>query len=235
MDNSLIKFQDFLKRYKITFVVCELKINSENACNFIRDCILNFDVKTEENKVKILTELPECNESDYLIINLNNNFDFEELTHKKFLSRNYTKYPNGIIIVLTFENLVDIESPFLKMQSLTIYKIPILYFSVSDQNTNFEFNMINKEFYDDSLKINPPDDSRYLHISNLMTFKYKIIQKLTDLPIDTEKLEIFCYYTDENKSEWIKIIKKYNEIQNFYKSVMNGKMLRYNNNEICVI
>lgn len=226
MEFTSIKFKEFLKRYSISIVVSTMKIDSYSFSQFISDNI--------SQNVKIITEIPKDNFSDYLIFNPRDSSQFQELLHSKLLNRKYTKYPKAIIIVLSFDNLIDMELPFEKISILDRYKIPILYFSISDVETKYKINLVDIEFYEDSLRLNSSDedDVKYLHISNIMTFKSRLISSIKSGNL----INVFCYYTEENKNEWEKIIKECQEIDNFYDHILNsnGKILSYEDNELYV-
>lgn len=238
MSTPEIKFKDFLKRYSITFVLGNIKIDSDSLSNFISDCLVNPTLENKEEnkneKVKISSMIPETNDADYLIINTKDSSEFEELTYKKLLNRNYSKYPKGIIVVLTFDNLIDMEIPFNEMQILTRYRIPVLYCGISDEEINYKIKMINQDFYDDCLRLNPPEDPKYLHISNLMTFKYKLKERLIDMTKNTNTIEVFCYYNEENRTQWLKLIKHCEDIEKFYEQMTSGQKLSYNNDDLYV-
>ena len=219
-------FVDFLKIYPICFVLGTMKISSISLSGFISEYLPNSVV---------LTEMPVNNENDYIIFSPKDNSLFDEIIHTKLTNRPFTKFPKGIVIVISFDNLVDMEAPFTEMNILNTYRIPILYCVVCDENTNYKIKLVKDELYNDSMRIN--DDENSLHITDPNIFEHMMKEKLSHMTRVSSKVNVYCYYNIDNLDLWKRKIKICEDIQQFYNNVLStdGKMLTYENESLHVV
>lgn len=184
---------DFLKHYKIIIVLVNPYIETYKAGEFINeklnDSFLSYD-------------LPEDNNSDTMIVIPTVNETFNELNHKRFLKRNYTKFPSSLVIILGIKELLRINIEFL--ETLSSYRIPIIQFNpliknfVLDIHTNYESTYKNSFIYN--------KNNNAIHVFDFDSFINSI---------DKTNL-IYCYYNDSNQNEWIDFFNKYMRILSMY-------------------
>uniref|UniRef100_A0A6C0BDD5 Uncharacterized protein n=1 Tax=viral metagenome TaxID=1070528 RepID=A0A6C0BDD5_9ZZZZ len=218
-------FKKFIKHYPIVFVLGTMKIDSLQLASFIAN---NLGIKDFH------TQLPDDNNDDYIIISPNNVLIFDEIIHTRLTKRPYKKFPKGIVIVLSFDNLVDMEAPFIEIKILTEYKIPILYCTICDENTNYKTKLLDVKYYNESLILN--DSESQIHIKNPDEFKSMMKEKLANKVNISNKIEIYCYFNQINKDRWLHFLKIFESIEYFYFRVTNSncKILDFEDDQLIV-
>lgn len=184
---------DFLKHYKITFVLSNPHIDTYRVAEYIKEklggCNLSYDIPDENN-------------SEIMIIVPTNGQTINRLHHNNFLRNNFLKFPKSIIVVLGFKELLQMNLSY--FDSLSEYKIPFLYFNPLNRDFNLEIELVSIESYNTSLEYNK--DNNVVHALNFETFIDSIDK--------TNK--IYCYYTSENEELWKLFIERYTKIISMY-------------------
>lgn len=218
-------FKDFIKISTISFVVPSMRLSSSKFANLLNERLLNS---------RVTYDLPDENMSDILIIVPTNAKVFEDILPSSYLNKNYTKYPHSIIVVLGFDVMIKISHIFEHIKAVSMYNIPVLYSPILETDIEFDFKLVNKTSYEESLLYNKGEGK--IHITDPNTFNTQI-SKMLNRSSDS-MYTIYCYYLDKTneKDVYKKKIKYFNEVVNFYSKLIRseGKELKMLDNDFVV-
>lgn len=208
-------FNTFIRKYPISFLIPSMKLQSyrygEYLQQFLQDSQLSIDI-------------PDINDKSIMIIVPTKSTTFEEIHHNSFLTKNYEKFPNSIIIIIGFDNLISMEDPLDFMSVLSSYKIPILYSSINDERIVIDIKMSHLNVYQDCINYTVDNKEPTFHIINYEEF----IEKIKSILCNCYKNNyiLYCYYGNEfDKEEWMKTINKYMRIIDFFLSVSSSECM----------
>lgn len=219
-----LNLKDFVKKYPIIFVVPSMNLSVYRYGEYLQTFLDNSNLSND---------LPENNTKDILICIPTKNKTFEELHHSNFLKRNYEKFPKTIIVVIGFDNLIDMKNHFKWMFILSDYQIPLLYTSINNERISIDIKLIHLDNYEDSINYMKGIDA--VHIIHKTVFNDRLKKLLTTS--SSSNYKIFCYYSNtDDLNEWNKIINNYVDITEFYSNIImsQGKELYVENDGLYI-
>lgn len=221
-----MKLSTFIRLNPISFIVPSLRLGSHKFAKLLNDKLLDSIV---------VDSVPDENENEILIIVPKNQEIFTELLPNKFLNRAYKTYPKSIIVVIGFDMMVKIYNIFEHMKSISKYNIPLLYSPLLESSVEFDFKLVNRHSYEDSLLFNKGENN--IHITTPMDFS-EVISKILDNN-NEPMYNIFCYYWNisREKSTYENLITYFNKVVDFYAKITtnDGKQLKFIDGEFIVI
>lgn len=196
---------EFLKYYRIVFLIPGIKLNSLTFAEFI---------KSKLPRSSIYFDLPEENQSEIIIVIPTKESTFGDLHHTSFLERNYKVMPKSIIFICGFDRLLSMFNFKEWLGILTHYKIPVLHSRIANLGFDSSTELLSIELYKHAYE--------YYHGATIITEPRKFIDVVRSTILDKSKnsVKFMCFYqNNEQKEAFIKAIEHYDDLLLFYMQI----------------
>lgn len=205
------QFKDFIVKHRISFIVPSMRLSAQRTGEYLQNFLPDSN---------LCNDIPEGNSNKIMIIIVTKQCTFEKLHHSIFLENKYERFPDSIIVILGFENMISMSNPFEFISVLIQYQIPVLYFDIGTEKISINVIKNLLDNYDDVINYVGKTDRSSIHIIHSEDFIPKIKEILHS---NMNNYTLYIYYSNtKDLAKWMIEIDKYMKLYEFFYSVSEG-------------